>query len=87
LATLDPEHLCDQAERLVAPPPAGPPRQVDIRRAVSAAYYAIFHASVTAAADQIVGRTKRAGSEYGLVCRSIDHRWLRELCDDVKRLS
>jgi hypothetical protein len=39
LAILNPEHLFEQAEKLVIPPPAGPPRQVDIRRAVSAAYY------------------------------------------------
>jgi hypothetical protein len=85
LAILNPEHLFEQAEKLVIPPPAGPPRQVDIRRAVSAAYYGIFHAALAAAADQFVGITKRSTSQYGLVYRSIDHRRLRELCEDVRK--
>lgn len=85
MAILNPEHLFEQAEKLIAPPPAGPPRQVDIRRAISAAYYAVFHAMLTAAADQFVGVTKRSTSQYGLVYRSVDHKWLRILCEEVKK--
>jgi len=54
VATLNPDHLFEQAERLVAPPPAGPPRQVDLRRAISAAYYGLFHFCLIAAADEFV---------------------------------
>src|SRR3954454_4175598 len=39
LAILNPEHLFQQAEQLILPPAAGPPRQVNIRRAISAAYF------------------------------------------------
>jgi hypothetical protein len=85
VAILNPEHLMEQADKLIAPPPAGPPRQVDLRRAISAAYYAVFHATVAAAADQFVGITKRATNQYGLVYRAVDHRWLRSLCEDVKK--
>ena len=85
MAILDPEHLLDQARRLVEPPPAGPPRQVDVRRAISAAYYAVFHATLAAAADQFVGVTKRTTSQYALVYRSVDHKTLRELCLEAKR--
>lgn len=85
MAALNPDHLLDQALKLVAPPPAGPPRQVDVRRAISAAYYAVFHAVVTALADELVGVTRRTDAEYGLVYRSVDHRWLRELCDELKK--
>jgi hypothetical protein len=84
LAILNPEHLLEQANRLIAPPPAGPPRQVDVRRAISAAYYAVFHATLAAAADQLVGVTKRASSGYTLVYRSIDHKELRELCSRLR---
>jgi hypothetical protein len=42
MAILNPEHLLQQAERLIQPPPAGPPRQVDLRRAISGAYYDAF---------------------------------------------
>lgn len=82
---LNPDHLIDQAERLVAPPPAGPPRQVDIRRAISSAYYGVFHFTMTALADEFVGVTQRGSSRYGLVYRSIDHRTLKYICNDIEK--
>lgn len=85
MAILNPDHLFEQADKLSSPPPAGPPRQVDIRRAISAAYYGIFHAIITGAADQFVGVTKRSSSQYALVYRSVDHAWLRTLCEEVKK--
>lgn len=85
MAILNPEHLFEQADKLIAPPPAGPPRQVDVRRAISSAHYGVFHATLTAAADQFVGVTHRATSQYGLVYRSVDHKWLRILCEEVKK--
>jgi hypothetical protein len=83
LAILNPEHLLEQAGRLIAPGLRGQPRQVDLRRAISAAYYAVFHAALTLAADHFVGVTRRATSQYSLVYRSIDHRSLRDLCIEV----
>jgi hypothetical protein len=85
LAILNPEHLFEQADRLIAPPPAGPPRQVDLRRAISSAYYGVFHAALTAAADEFVGKTKRTTKQYSLVYRSIDHKNLRDLCTELKK--
>jgi hypothetical protein len=85
VAILNPEHLFEQAEKLIIPPPAGPPRQVDIRRAISAAYYGVFHATLAAAADQFIGKTKRTDSQYGLDYRSVDHKWFRDLCDDLRK--
>ena len=85
VALPNPNHLFEQAEKLAASPAAGPPRQADIRRAVSAAYYGVFHFVLAAAADQFIGVTKRANSEYGRVYRSVDHRTLRELCEDLKK--
>jgi hypothetical protein len=85
VATLNPDHLLEQAERLVAPPPAGPPRQVDLRRAISAAYYALFHFCLTAAADEFVGVTQRTASRYALVYRSIDHKALKDLCVEARK--
>ena len=85
MAVLNPEHLLEQADRLVAPPPAGPPRQVDVRRAISAAYYAVFHHVLTAAADEYVGKTKRSTRRYALLYRSIDHGSLKQLCTEAKK--
>lgn len=85
MAVLNPDHLFEQAEKLIEPPPKGPPRQVDLRRAVSAAYYGTFHYMLTAAADEFVGITKRNTVRYALAYRSIDHRSLRELCEEAKK--
>jgi uncharacterized protein (UPF0332 family) len=84
VAILNPDHLFEQADKLITPQ-TGRPRQVDIRRAISAAYYAIFHATITAAADQFVGMTNRDENRYGLLYRSVDHKWLRELCKEVQK--
>ena len=83
MATPEPTHFLEQAGRLINAAAAGAPRQVDLRRAISAAYYGIFHAVLTAAADLIVGASKRQSPLYGLVYRSIEHRSVRVLCEDV----
>ncbi len=80
---LNPEHLLEQADRLTAPPPAGPPRQVDLRRAISAAYYAVFHFVLIAGADEFVGRINRRTQRYALVYRSADHRSFLDLCKEA----
>ena len=85
MAVLNPDHLLDQADRLITPPGGGAPRQADLRRAISNAYYAVFHAVVTQAADDFVGKSHRASPRYALVYRSVDHQSLRKLCKDVKK--
>jgi hypothetical protein len=84
VALLNPNHLFEQANKLIAIQ-VGPPRQVDVRRAISVAYYATFHATITAAADQFIGVTNRDTSRYGLVYRSVSHAWLRDLCKEVQK--
>lgn len=84
MAILNPDHLFEQAEALISPG-TGRPRQVDVRRAVSAAYYALFHAIITAATDQFIGVTNRDESRYGLVYRSVGHGWLRDLCEEIQK--
>jgi hypothetical protein len=71
------EYFFEQAERLIAPVRPGATRQVDLRRAISSV--------LAAAADEFVGRTKRAALEYGLAYRSIDHRTLRSLCEEIAK--
>ena len=50
---MNPEHLLDQADHLTAWQAVGRPRSTDLRRAVSAAYYALFHTLTAAAAAQL----------------------------------
>ncbi len=83
MALLNPDHLLEQARRLTTPPGAGAPRQADLRRAISTAYYGVFHAVATEAADGLVGTRQRHTPRYALVYRSIDHGRLRTICEDI----
>ena len=85
MAVLNPDHLLEQADGLIVPPGGGAPRQADLRRAISNAYYAVFHAVVTQAADELVGKTNRTTPRYALVYRSIDHSSLRKVCENVDK--
>jgi hypothetical protein len=76
-----PEHLFEQADGLTT---AVDSRHTDLRRAISNAYYGLFHFALTAAADMVVGTAERATSRYALVYRSVDHGRLRSLCDQIK---
>jgi hypothetical protein len=78
--TVDPDHLLDQARLMIRAR-----RRTDLRRAISNAYYAVFHAILTEVADQIVGKSHRAKSQYSLVYRSIDHKVIRRWCEIVRQ--
>ena len=82
---LSPNHPLDQAEKLISATVAGPPRQVDLRRAISASYYALFHLILTALADEFVGVSQRGTIRYGLVHRSVDHRAIKDLCTVISK--
>ncbi len=79
---LNPDHLFEQADKLVTPP-VGRPRQVDLRRAISGAYYGLFHFAMTSIADQFVGKTQRATNRYALLYRAVQHKTLKEVCDET----
>ena len=51
----------------------GRPRDVFMRRAVSTAYYALFHALARLCADELVGRTHTKPTAYARVYRALDH--------------
>jgi len=77
---LTPDHLLGQATALLRLYPGRTPRQTEIRRAISAAYYALFHFTLTQASDEFVGARNRATPQYALVDRSISHAGLRDQC-------
>lgn len=74
-----PDRLLEQAERLIADG-AMRDSEEDLRRAVSAAYYALFHQCLAAAADLVLGEATRSSDLYGVTYRSVDHRSLKYLC-------
>jgi hypothetical protein len=81
---LDPDRLLQQAELLAAHPPSGEPHQTDLRRAISSAYYGVFHFTLASAADMVVGTDNRSTARYSLAYRSVDHARLRTLCSQLK---
>ena len=81
----NPQHLFDQADRLAANTQAGAPRQVDLRRAISAAYYGIFHFTVAAATDELMGIASRSTLRYALAYRSVAHKTLNDVCVEAKK--
>lgn len=85
MATRTTEHLLQQAAGLLALYPGRKPRQTELRRAISAAYYGVFHFVLEQAADTYVGAKHAATPQYGLAYRSISDAWLRNLCTDVAK--
>ncbi len=64
-----------------------PPRpEAHLRRAVSTAYYAVFHCLAGAAADAFVGSAQAAHPAWSRVYRAFDHRPTRNRCDDENAL-
>ncbi len=82
MTIIRPDQLLDQADRLVKQ--AGG-QQVDLRRAVSAAYYALFHTAAISVSDHVVSRSRRNTREWAFAARSLDHRKLKEVCQNVVR--
>ena len=64
----------------------GRPRQADLRRAVSASYYALFHALTTAASQRVAG-TGGSPQLLGAVARSFQHRQMLEASEEVAKPS
>lgn len=85
MSVLNPRHLLEQAALLVQATPGRKPRQVNLRRAVSSAYYSVFHLILIAASDEMVGTTLRNERRYTLVYRSIDHGAIRRVCEEAAR--
>lgn len=82
---LNSSHLLDQAERLLARRGKSQTviRQADRRRAISSAYYAVFHHVLASVGDRFVGNDKRRTVLYASAYRSIDHNRLEALCKVV----
>ena len=78
---LDPQHLVELAQTLVHAHKAGAPRQANLRRAVSTAYYGMFHALCGAVADMFV--PANAPDTRALFYRALDHGSLKKRCEDL----
>ena len=64
------------------------PRQADLRRAVSTAYYALFHAMAKDAADMLVGvGQNRPDKAWTHTYRSLQHGEAKSACEAVRNLN
>jgi uncharacterized protein (UPF0332 family) len=83
---IDPKHLLDHAESLFRKrSKGGAYKQVDLRRAISASYYALFHAILRESADLLIGKAHRKSAAYLIAYRSLDHKKLKRVCDELRR--
>ena len=82
---LDPLGLVATARMLLGEKNKGAPNQVRLRRAVSTAYYALFHGIARAAADALVGVQHRASARYETVYRGFEHSQMKRCCAEVDK--
>ena len=60
---MQPLDLIASAERMLGKGQRSNPRQSDLKRAMSTAYYAVFHALCRNCADSLVGKTRVSRSQ------------------------
>jgi hypothetical protein len=82
---IDPKGLIGTARLLLGEGNKGAPNQTRLRRAVSTAYYALFHTIVRAAADAFVGAGHRSAPRYETLYRAFEHSRMKESCASVAR--
>ena len=72
---IDPQELIATCYKLVPPTALPPPSQADMRRAISTAYYALFHTLAASNAELIAGQPRSSISSYAWerVYRRLDH--------------
>lgn len=75
------DDLLEQAEMLAKREPKNP-KQVSLRRAVSAAYYALFHRLIEESARLFV---RDDFKRQALVARTFDHGRMKKVCAEFKR--
>ncbi len=68
------------ARLLAGIPGQAPPTDAQLRRAVSTAYYALFHKILRAAATRFMGAGAQASAGYALIYRSFDHARMKAVC-------
>jgi uncharacterized protein (UPF0332 family) len=82
---LYPPDLIKTARELVAANKGKRPRQSNLNRAISTAYYALFHTLARSCADMLVGTigTKRSEHAWVQVYRAVNHRKVKDRCKNL----
>jgi hypothetical protein len=72
------------ARHLATADAATPPAGAQLRRAVSTAYYALFHKISYAAARRFMGPDQENSAGYAILYRSFDHRHMKTVCQALQ---
>jgi uncharacterized protein (UPF0332 family) len=80
----DPTDLLAVARLLSSADASQPPGQAQLRRAVSTAYYAVFHKILRTAADRFAGPDREQSGAYVMLYRSFDHGHMKRICEDLQ---
>ena len=75
--------LLDQAEHLASWDEKGKPKQANLRRAVSATYYAIFHYLVQKACTAQLGTGNESEPYRRILARAFDHAQMKQACESI----
>ena len=81
---MDPEHLLQLAADLAEINPRRP-RRANLCRAISTAYYAMFHCLARTCADRLAGRAGTVGNRpmWRRMYRTPEHRQAKSRCESV----
>ena len=84
---MNPDDLLSIAESLASGrvgTQLGRPRQAELRRAISTAYYALFHTLGNSCADSLVGgrSSTRTRQAWRQAYRALDHRRVKQQCTE-----
>lgn len=82
---IDPPSLFSTARLLLGENNAGAPNQTRLRRAVSTAYYALFHSILRQATNSFVGARHRGTPRYETFYRGFEHRKMKESCASIDK--
>ncbi len=74
--------LLQLARELATRKAPGAPRKVYLRRAISTAYYGLFHCLVASATCNLVGQDRKT-PKFRLVYRSFQHSEMRSACEQA----
>ena len=79
---MNPHDLLRAAYQLALEPDVGRPRQANLRRAISTAYYALFHALASCCADMLAGssRASRSQRAWRQTYRALEHGHAKNQC-------
>lgn len=81
---LDPSELLAVARLLLIAGAPSPPSQAQLRRAVSTAYYALFHTILRTAGERFAGSDQEHSGAYAILYRSFDHGHMSKACEDLQ---